>query len=153
MPIGIHTDPQDSFIPIIRPLRILRTQKNSSDYGRLDMRVANLLGKQSKIRVASLSCTGYYSVVEEPMSHTTSDHQRRVVKVWQVFSAEMERFFGAIRDLPVTADAAPGDIRSKLERRFTFEERIPLESLITDVCKLLRNGNLQVTHPRCFGLS
>mgnify|MGYP006281096431 CR=1 FL=1 len=86
------------------------------------------------------------------MSGATSDHQRRVMKVWQVFSAEMERFFGEIRDLPVSPDVAPGDIRSKLERRFTFEEPIPLESLTTEVCKLLRNGNLHVTHPRYFGL-
>lgn len=40
-------------MPLIRQLRILRTQKNSSDSGRLDTRVAKLLGKQSKIRVAS----------------------------------------------------------------------------------------------------
>jgi glutamate/tyrosine decarboxylase-like PLP-dependent enzyme len=86
------------------------------------------------------------------MSDATSDHQRRVMKVWQVFSAEMERFFGEIRDLPVSPDVAPDDIRSKLERRFTFEEPIPLESLTTEVCKLLRNGNLHVTHPRYFGL-
>jgi hypothetical protein len=116
------------------------------------MRVAKLLGKQSKIRVASLSLTGYPSDVEEPMSDATSDDQRRVMKVWQLFSAEMERFFGETRDLPVSPDVAPGEIRSKLERRFTFEEPIPLESLTTAVCRLLRDGNLHVTHPRYFGL-
>jgi glutamate/tyrosine decarboxylase-like PLP-dependent enzyme len=99
-----------------------------------------------------LSLTGYLSQVEEPVRGATSSHQRRVIDAWNVFLSESERFFGDIRNLPVSPDVSPGEIRSKLERRFTFEKPVPLDSLTAEVCTLLRDGNLHVTHPRYFGL-
>lgn len=64
----------------------------------------------------------------------------------------MERFLGDIRDLPVSPEGAASDLRAELDRRFTFDKPSELESLTTEVCHLLRDRNLHVTHPRYFGL-
>ncbi len=39
-----------------------------------------------------------------------------------------------------------------MERRYTFDKPIPLETLTAEISRLLRNWNLHVTHPRYFGL-
>jgi glutamate/tyrosine decarboxylase-like PLP-dependent enzyme len=72
--------------------------------------------------------------------------------VWTQLINEIDGFTNKIRDLPVFQHVTPAEIRSKLERRYTFDKPIPLETLTVDVSRLMRTWNMQVTHPRYFGL-
>jgi glutamate/tyrosine decarboxylase-like PLP-dependent enzyme len=86
------------------------------------------------------------------MSDSTPGDGGEQMRAWTAFLQEMERFLRRIRELPVSPDVSAAEIRSELHRRFTFDKPISLGALTTDVCRLLRNWNLHVTHPRYFGL-
>jgi len=53
---------------------------------------------------------------------------------------------------PIVPSVTAGEIRAHLESRFDFKQGLPLEEVIADVEKMLRNWQVQVTHPRYFGL-
>ena len=86
------------------------------------------------------------------MTDSTYDLGREQMQAWTSLVGEIERFWDEIRDLPVSPGVTAAEIRSELGRRFTFDKPIPLESLTTDICSLLRSWSVHVTHPRYFGL-
>lgn len=74
------------------------------------------------------------------------------MSVWDQLIEEVEKLIESERDLPVLRQVTPTEIRSDLESRYTFESPVPLDALTADVIRLMRNWNIQVTHPRYFGL-
>lgn len=72
--------------------------------------------------------------------------------IWTQLVEEIDGFTNEIRSLPVYQPVMPAEIRTELESRYTFEQPIPLETLLADVSRLLRRWNTHVTHPRYFGL-
>jgi glutamate/tyrosine decarboxylase-like PLP-dependent enzyme len=57
-----------------------------------------------------------------------------------------------IQEGPIVSRVTPEEIRSYLASRYDFSKMIPLEEVITDVEQMLRTWQVQVTHPRYFGL-
>ncbi|MGA2536164.1 MAG: aminotransferase class V-fold PLP-dependent enzyme [Terracidiphilus sp.] len=53
---------------------------------------------------------------------------------------------------PIVPNVTAAEIRAHLESHFDFKQAMPLEELIIDVEQMLRNWQVQVTHPRYFGL-
>jgi aromatic-L-amino-acid decarboxylase len=53
---------------------------------------------------------------------------------------------------PVLPTVTAEEIRSHLTSRYDFTHALPLEQVIADVEKMLRTWQVQVTHPRYFGL-
>lgn len=58
----------------------------------------------------------------------------------------------AIADGPIVSNVTAGEIRAHLESRFDFRQPMPLDEVVADVEQMLRNWQVQVTHPRYFGL-
>jgi glutamate/tyrosine decarboxylase-like PLP-dependent enzyme len=54
---------------------------------------------------------------------------------------------------PIVPSVSAQEIRAHLESRFNFERGLPLEEVVADVERMLRQWQVQVTHPRYFGLS
>src|SRR5208337_2240296 len=65
---------------------------------------------------------------------------------------EFETLETAIANGPIVSDVTAGEIRAYLESRFDFTRAMPLDEVITDVEQMLRKWQVQVTHPRYFGL-
>ena len=53
---------------------------------------------------------------------------------------------------PIVPHVAPHEIRSYLSSRYDFTKPIPLEDVTGDVEQMMRKWQVQVTHPRYFGL-
>ena len=53
---------------------------------------------------------------------------------------------------PILPTVTAEEIRSYLASRYDFTRTLPLEEVIADVEKMLRTWQVQVTHPRYFGL-
>jgi aromatic-L-amino-acid decarboxylase len=53
---------------------------------------------------------------------------------------------------PVLPTVTAEEIRTYLASRYDFHQTLPLEEVVTDVEKMLRTWQVQVTHPRYFGL-
>jgi glutamate/tyrosine decarboxylase-like PLP-dependent enzyme len=53
---------------------------------------------------------------------------------------------------PILPTVTAEEIRSYLSSRYDFTRALPLEQVIADVEKMLRTWQVQVTHPRYFGL-
>ena len=53
---------------------------------------------------------------------------------------------------PILPTVTAEEIRSYLVSRYDFDRQLPLEEVITDVEKMLGAWQVQVTHPRYFGL-
>src|SRR6266436_9032127 len=53
---------------------------------------------------------------------------------------------------PILPNVTAEEIRKYLSARYDFKRAQPLEDLIADVEKMLRTWQVQVTHPRYFGL-
>ena len=53
---------------------------------------------------------------------------------------------------PIFPDVTAEEIRSYLSSRFDFSKPMPLEEVIADVEQMLKTWQVQVTHPRYFGL-
>jgi glutamate/tyrosine decarboxylase-like PLP-dependent enzyme len=70
--------------------------------------------------------------------------------------SEIRRHFAelqeGIQDGPITADVRPEEIRSYLQSRFDFSHSSSLDEVIAEVHGLLGKWQVQVTHPRYFGL-
>ncbi len=73
------------------------------------------------------------------------------MKIDQVQS-EFERVEAAIADGPIVPNVTAAEIRSYLASRFDFAKPLPLEDVIADVERMLQSWQVQVTHPRYFGL-
>ncbi len=54
---------------------------------------------------------------------------------------------------PIVPAVSAQEVRAHLESRFKFEHGIPLEEVVAEVETMLRQWQVQVTHPRYFGLS
>ena len=57
-----------------------------------------------------------------------------------------------IADGPILPTVTAEEIRSYLASGYDFTRKLPLEEVITDVEKMLSTWQVQVTHPRYFGL-
>jgi aromatic-L-amino-acid decarboxylase len=57
-----------------------------------------------------------------------------------------------IADGPIVPNVSAGEIRAYLGSRFDFKQPIPLDEVVADVEQMLRKWQVQVTHPRYFGL-
>jgi glutamate/tyrosine decarboxylase-like PLP-dependent enzyme len=65
---------------------------------------------------------------------------------------EFEALESAIADGPIVPNVTAGEIRAYLGSRFDFKQAMPLDEVIIDVEQMLRKWQVQVTHPRYFGL-
>lgn len=65
---------------------------------------------------------------------------------------EFEMVESAIADGPIVPNVTAGEIRAYLGSRFDFKQAMPLEEVVADVEQMLRKWQVQVTHPRYFGL-
>ncbi len=57
-----------------------------------------------------------------------------------------------IADGPIVPDVTAEQIRAYLSSRYDFKRTLPIDEVIADVEEMLRNWQVQVTHPRYFGL-
>lgn len=57
-----------------------------------------------------------------------------------------------IADGPIAPNATAGEIRAYLGSHFDFRQPMPLDEVVADVEQMLRKWQVQVTHPRYFGL-
>jgi hypothetical protein len=65
---------------------------------------------------------------------------------------EAARIESAIAAGPILPYATPADIRRHLAERYDFTRPIDLDDAIADVEGMLQRWQVQVTHPRYFGL-
>ena len=65
---------------------------------------------------------------------------------------EFETLELRVADGPIVPNVTAEQIRAHLSSRFNFAEPIPLDEVVADVEKMLSNWQVQVTHPRYFGL-
>ena len=68
------------------------------------------------------------------------------------FRDEFERVQAEIADGPITPKVTPGEIRNFLTTRYDFKKELTLEEVVADVEQMLKSWQVQVTHPRYFGL-
>jgi aromatic-L-amino-acid/L-tryptophan decarboxylase len=64
----------------------------------------------------------------------------------------VERVERDIANGPIVPDVAPHEIRSYLAARYDFTKPMALEDVTADVEEMMRKWQVQVTHPRYFGL-
>src|SRR4030088_929211 len=62
------------------------------------------------------------------------------------------RLEGEIANGPIVPDVAPQEIRSYLGSRYDFTKPLALDDVTADVERMMRSWQVQVTHPRYFGL-
>ena len=65
---------------------------------------------------------------------------------------EFEMLESAIEDGPIVPNVTAGEIRAYLGSRFDFKQTMTLDDVVCDVEQMLRKWQVQVTHPRYFGL-
>jgi glutamate/tyrosine decarboxylase-like PLP-dependent enzyme len=65
---------------------------------------------------------------------------------------EFEMVESAIADGPIVPNVTAAEIRAFLGSRFDFKHALPLDEVVVDVEQMLRQWQVQVTHPRYFGL-
>jgi glutamate/tyrosine decarboxylase-like PLP-dependent enzyme len=53
---------------------------------------------------------------------------------------------------PIVPNVTPEEIRDYLTSRYYFKSTVPLDDVIADVEQMLQTWQVQVTHPRYFGL-
>jgi aromatic-L-amino-acid decarboxylase len=53
---------------------------------------------------------------------------------------------------PILPTVTAEEVRTYLTARYDFHQALPMEGVIADVEKMLRTWQVQVTHPRYFGL-
>jgi glutamate/tyrosine decarboxylase-like PLP-dependent enzyme len=58
----------------------------------------------------------------------------------------------AIADGPIVSNVTAEEVRAHLSSRFDFKQPVPLEEVVAGVETMLSNWQVQVTHPRYFGL-
>lgn len=67
-------------------------------------------------------------------------------------SHDFERLQDEVLKGSITPNVTPEEIRSHLAGRYDFKKVMPLEEVTADVEQMLRTWQVQVTHPRYFGL-
>jgi glutamate/tyrosine decarboxylase-like PLP-dependent enzyme len=65
---------------------------------------------------------------------------------------EFARVEREIADGPIVSEVTAAEIRAYLGERFDFKQAMPLEEVTADVEGMLQRWQVQVTHPRYFGL-
>lgn len=69
---------------------------------------------------------------------------------------ELGTYFSALQSKiengPITPGVTAEELRRYLSQQFGFKDPLPLDSLISEVEKMLESWQVQVTHPRYFGL-
>ena len=65
---------------------------------------------------------------------------------------EFAKLESEIDEGPIVPHVTAAEIRSHLGSRYAFKQSTPLEEVTADVEDMLRNWQVQVTHPRYFGL-
>jgi glutamate/tyrosine decarboxylase-like PLP-dependent enzyme len=65
---------------------------------------------------------------------------------------DFERVESAIADGPIYPNVTAEEIRNYLTSRYDFSQTMSLDEVIADVEQMLRTWQVQVTHPRYFGL-
>jgi glutamate/tyrosine decarboxylase-like PLP-dependent enzyme len=65
---------------------------------------------------------------------------------------EFAKLEAEIADGPIVPHVTVDEIRTHLESRYAFKQSLPLEDVADDVEVMLRKWQVQVTHPRYFGL-
>ena len=65
---------------------------------------------------------------------------------------EFAKLESEIADGPIVPNVTPEEIRAHLCSRYDFKRTIALDEVIADVEQMLRQWQVQVTHPRYFGL-
>lgn len=65
---------------------------------------------------------------------------------------EFERVQADLADGPILPTVTVDEIRSHLSSRYGFQNELPLEDVVQDAERMLRNWQVQVTHPRYLGL-
>jgi len=65
---------------------------------------------------------------------------------------DFEKLQREIADGPILPSVTAEEIRGYLASRYDFAQTTPIEEVIADVEKMLRTWQVQVTHPRYFGL-
>ena len=65
---------------------------------------------------------------------------------------EFAKLESEIADGPIVPNGTPEEIRAHLGSRYDFKRTIALDEVIADVEQMLRKWQVQVTHPRYFGL-
>ena len=63
-----------------------------------------------------------------------------------------ERQQSSIAEGPIIPNVTPDEIRSWLTSRYSFDRPLTLDEVVRDVQRMLRTWQVQVTHPRYFGL-
>jgi aromatic-L-amino-acid decarboxylase len=66
--------------------------------------------------------------------------------------SDFEQLESEIANGPVLPAVTAEEIRGYLSSRYDFDRQLPLEDVIADVEKMLHTWQVQVTHPRYFGL-
>jgi glutamate/tyrosine decarboxylase-like PLP-dependent enzyme len=65
---------------------------------------------------------------------------------------EFERVQADLADGPILPTVSVDQIRSHLASRYQFQKQLPLDEVVQDAERMLRNWQVQVTHPRYLGL-
>jgi len=77
----------------------------------------------------------------------------QVERALELLRQEIEEHLADPRGRVVTPRVDPGEARRQIESRYSSLERgRPLGELAAEALRLLREGNVQITHPRYFGL-
>lgn len=82
---------------------------------------------------------------------TASMLTRMEEKTLQWLHGEIQRFLADVRDVPVSQEVLPAEIREHLLSRYSFEDPVAEGTVLEDVATMLRRWNVHVTHPRYFG--
>lgn len=65
---------------------------------------------------------------------------------------EYQRVQSDLADGPIVPAVAVDEIRGYLANRYDFQQELPLDEVVQDAERMLRNWQVQVTHPRYLGL-
>lgn len=65
---------------------------------------------------------------------------------------DFERVEARIEEGPIVPCVTAGEIRDYLTSRYDFSKRMALDEVVADVERMLQTWQVQVTHPRYFGL-
>src|SRR5580698_6227825 len=65
---------------------------------------------------------------------------------------DFARVQAEIEQGPIVPSVAPEEIRNYLTSRYDFSKTIALEEIVADVEQMMQTWQVQVTHPRYFGL-
>ena len=72
--------------------------------------------------------------------------------VIQEIENDFEALQASIASGPILPSVTAEEIRAHLAAGYSFQQPLPLETVIADVEKMLSTWQVQVTHPRYFGL-